>query len=254
MSTPAIDLMHAHASVRHYKPEPIPVDLVESIVSAGQRAATSSNLQAYSVIAVSQKTRLEELSSLAENQAFIREAPLCLVWCADLARLDQVCRLRGTQQVTKYMDNFIIAAVDAALAAQNSALAAESLGLGMCYIGAIRGHVRQVISLLGLPRLVFPLFGMSLGWPLKPGKPKPRLPLPAILHWECYNTDQEAQLNEYDATMRATGIYTGRQVAFPGRAADQADYGWLEHTARRVALAARTDLRQLLQEQGFGLE
>ncbi len=251
---PTVELIHHHASVRRYKPDPLPVSMIETIIQAAQRASTSSNLQLYSVIAVSDAAKRETLAALADNQGFIREAPVFLVWCADQARLDRVCQLRGTTQVTEYVDNFLTAAVDASLAAQNAALAAESLGLGMCYIGALRNNTRAVIDLLGLPRLVFPIFGMTLGWPAKEARLKPRLPLQALLHWEKYDPDQDASLHEYDQVMAATGIYTGRQAPFPGREGEMEDYGWLEHSARRAARTARTNLRAVLEEQGFPLK
>ncbi len=254
MENPTLQLIRRHASVRRYKPDPVPSAVIEAVVEAGQHASTSSNLQAYSVVAVTEPARREQLSALAANQAFVREAPVCLAWCADLARLDRACRLRGYDQVTEHVESFLVAAIDASLAAQNAMLAAESLGLGACYVGALRNHPQEVIDLLRLPRLVFPLFGMALGWPAKEARTKPRLPLRAVLHWEQYKVDQDEALAEYDRTMAGTGIYAGRQVAFPGREAEMKDYGWLEHSARRIAKAERTGLREVLERQGFALK
>jgi nitroreductase len=112
MGNPTLDLIHRHASIRHYKPDPVPASTIEAVVAAGQRASTSSNLQEYSVIAVTDAGRRDQLAALSSDQAFIREAPVCLVWCADLARLDRTCQLRGYTQVTEYTDNFITAVMD----------------------------------------------------------------------------------------------------------------------------------------------
>jgi nitroreductase len=254
METPTIALMHQHASVRQYKPDPVPTSMIEAVISAAQYASTSSNLQAYSVIAVSDPVKREKLSSLCGNQAFIREAPVFLAWCADLARLEQICHEQGTLQVTGYVENFLVPAIDAALAAQNAALAAESLGLGICYVGSIRNNPAEIIDLLGLPKLTFPITGMTVGWPSKPAHKRARLPLTAILHWEKYNSDQSTALQEYDRTMRETGVYVGRHISVPGRPDDLPDYGWLEHTARKVSRAERTGLRKVLEKQGFGFE
>jgi FMN reductase (NADPH) len=255
MENPTIELIHRHASVRHYKPDPISSSLVETIISAAQCASTSSNLQAYSVVAITDAEKRTQLSKLCSNQAHIREAPVFLAWCADLARLDHVCKIRGYTQVTEFAENFLIAAMDTSIAAQNAALAAESLGLGICYIGSIRNHPVEVIELLSLPKLIFPLTGMTLGWPEEPHKIKPRLPLQSVLHWESYNpVAEEDNLKTYDATMIATGIYNGRQVPIPGKPEEMEDYGWIEHTARRVSLAGRTELRPTLEKQGFGLK
>ncbi|MCS7011612.1 MAG: nitroreductase family protein, partial [Anaerolineales bacterium] len=249
-----LEVIHRHASVRRYKPDPVPLPLIETIVQAAQRASTSSNLQTYSVVAVTEAAKRQRLAELCGNQGFIAEAPVFLAWLADLARLERVCELRGYRQETGYLENFLVAAIDAAIAAQNAALAAESLGLGMCYIGAIRNEPEAVIELLGLPRLTFPITGMTLGWPAKEARLKPRLPLPAILHWESYNLDQDAALLDYDQTMAATGIYEKRQIAYPGKPPEMEGYGWLEHSARRASLPARTGLRAVLEKQGFGLK
>ncbi len=251
---PVLAQIHQHASVRRYKPDPVPRDWVEAIVAAGQRAATSSNLQAYSVVAVTDAAVRREAAHWCGDQAHIAEAPVFLVWCADLSRLERVCELRGMQQVTDYVENFLVAVVDTALAMQNAALAAESLGLGTCYIGGIRNHPREIIRLLGLPRLTFPIAGMTLGFPAVRPEPRPRLPLRAVLHWERYDRAHEDEaLREYDRVMAATGIYDRRQIPVPGKPDQLEDYGWLEHTARRISQPTRTHLRDVLREQGFAL-
>jgi len=254
MTTPTIDQIYRHASVRSYKPDPVPVPMVEAIVSAGQRASTSSNLQAYSVLAVVDADRRARLAELCGQQEHVAQAPVFLAWCADLSRLDRVCHMRGYEQEARYVESFLVAASDAAIAMQTAALAAESLGLGMCYIGAIRNHPQKVIDLLELPRLVFPISGMTLGWSAVEPFIRPRLPLNAILHWERYDTSDEPQaLAMYDRSMIETGIYEGRQVPVPGNDSEMEDYGWTEHSARRAAKAVRIELRQVLARQGFEL-
>lgn len=254
MSTATIEQIYRHFSVRQYKPDPLSPQLVEAIVAAGQRASTSSNLQTYSVVAVTEAAKIDKLSELCANQAFIRQAPVFLAWCADLSRLERVCQRRGYQQVSEHVESFLVAAVDAALAMQNAALAAESLGLGICYIGSIRNHPLEVIQLLELPRLVFPICGMILGWPAVEPFIRPRLPLRAVLHWEKYDPSEEpAALTEYDQAMVETGIYQGRQVPVPGVEGEIEDYGWQEHSARRVSRPVRTNLQGELEQQGFRL-
>jgi len=252
MTTPTIDLIHKHGSVRKYKPDLVPREMVETIVAAGQRASTSSNLQMFSVVAVSEPEKRARLQELCGGQKHISQAPIFLAWCADLSRLDRVCELQGYQQETGYVENFLLAATDVAIASQNAALAAESLSLGICYIGSLRINPRQVMDLLQTPRLVFPIFGMTLGWPLHPPRVRPRLPLGAVLHWEQYNQEDQAYLYQYDQEMIDTGIYEGRQVN--GNGDDQPDYGWMEHSARRVSQSLRPELREVLAEMGFLLK
>ena len=254
MTTPTIDLMHCHGSVRKYKADPVPAKLLETIVGAAQRGSTSSNLQVVSVVAVTNPTKRQRLAEIC-GQEHVAQAPVVLVWCADLRRLDQACELRGYSQVTEYVENFLVCVLDVGIAAQNGSLAAESLGLGMCYLGSIRNNPQGVIDLLTLPRLVFPVVGMALGWPAAPPPVRPRLPVSAVLFWEAYDqASQDASLHEYDRTMIATGVYQGRQVPVPGKPGTVEEYGWLEHSARRVSQALRTDLRNVLKRQGFPLE
>lgn len=251
-SNPVLDLMRRHATARHYRPDPIAPETLETIIDCAQRAATSSNLQAYAVIAVSEANRRAELATLCGDQAQVREAPLFLVWCADLSRIDRATVLRGHRHQHDHVESFLIATIDATLASQNAALAAESLGLGVCYIGGLRNNTRAVIRMFDLPRLMFPLFGMTLGVPIRPPQPRPRLPLRAVLHHERYSAvGQDEVLRDYDQTMIATGIYDGRQVPVPGHPETLEAYGWTEHTARRVSRPARMDLKAVLEEQGF---
>ena len=95
---------------------------------------------------------------------------------------------------------------------------------------------------------------MTLGWPALTPKQKPRLPTSAILHWESYDcSEEEEALLEYDRAMVETGIYHGRQVPVPDVEGEMEDYGWMEHSARRVSQPTRTGLRQVLRQQGFEL-
>ena len=254
MSTSTIELIHRHGSVRHYRPDPVPTEMVETLVAAAQRSSTSSNLQMMSVVAVTDADKRKRLAELCGNQSHIAEAPVFMAWCADLNRLERVCQLRGYKQVAEYVENFLLATVDTAIASQTAALAAESLGLGICYIGSIRNNPRAVIELLALPHLVFPVTGMTVGWPAAAPRLRPRLATEAVLYWETYNRDQDPALRDYDRAMIETGIYEGRQVPVPGQPEQVEDYGWLEHSARRVSQPTRTFLRAVLMEQGFELK
>jgi FMN reductase (NADPH) len=252
-TNPTLDLLHRHGSVRTYLADPVSPAMVEQIVHAAQRASTSSNLQVVSVVAVADSATRSRLSEIS-GQTHVAQAPVVLVWCADLRRLDRACRLRGRTQVTDYVENFLTCVLDAGIAAQNAAVAAESFGLGVCYLGSIRNDVRAVIELLALPRLVFPVVGMALGWPAVPPASRPRLAVSAVLSWDRYAETSDAALLEYDRTMAATDVYQRRQVPVPGKPGQLEAYGWLEHCARRAEQPLRTELRAALKQQGFGLE
>jgi len=255
MTTPMIELINNHVSVRSYRSDPVPAETVERIVASGQHSSTSANLQMTSVVAVTDPAKRRRLAELCgANQQHINEAPVFLAWCADLSRLDRACELRHYKQINEYVENFLMAAVDATIASQTAALAAESLGLGICYIGSIRNNPREIIALLALPRLVFPITGMTVGWPAAKPRIRPRLPTSAMLHWETYHQNQDQALHDYDRKMIETGIYKGRQVPVPGKPDEMEDYGWLEESARRVSQPHRTNLRHVLRDQGFDLK
>ena len=255
MSTPTIEQIYQHRSIRAYKSDPIPKSMIEEIVAAGQRASTSSNLQMFSVVVVTDQQKRNQLATYCGDQAHIRQAPVFIAWCADLNRLSRVCALRGHDHAYEYVENFLVSAVDVALLMQTATLAAESLGLGMCYIGAIRNQPADVIKLLELPRLVMPISGMTLGWPDDDPIIKPRLSTEAIIHWETYDSSrEEPMLRHYDHVMAETGIYDGRQVPVPGSPDEMEAYGWMEHSARRVSQQSRKGLRDVLEQKEFLLK
>ena len=253
MTSSTIELIHKHGSVRDYKPDPVSRETIETIVAAGQRASTSSNLQMYSVIATTDQAKRTRLMSLCGGQKHVGSAPAFLAWCADLSRLTRACDMQGYTNEAGYMENLLLAVVDVSLMMQNTALAAESLGLGICYIGAIRNNPQDVIDLLSLPKQVFPICGMTLGWPVESPSIRPRLPLEAVLHWDTYNANDEEYLRAYDQDMIATAIYKGRQVS-GGEDQPETVYGWTEHSARRASQVIRPHLREILLNAGFEMK
>lgn len=265
-----LDHLASHVSVRRYSQEPVPADDVRRVIQSAQRAATSSNLQLWSVV-VSDGAERARIAELCGNQRHVAEAPLFLTWCADRSRLDRVSAARGYDQVTDLTESFLVAAIDAAIAAQNAAVAAEALGYGICYIGGLRNNPDLIAEMLGLPPLVMPVFGMTLGRPAETAldgvgvAAKPRLETEVVLHWGRYRTDEAsreaeaAAIARYDEVMRATGIYDGRQVADPRTEATTAEvarelYGWSEHSARRAATRSRERLRSIIGDRGFPLK
>ena len=139
----ALDTIMTHRSVRTYRDQPLPPGYLELTIAAAQSAATTSNLQAWSVIAVEDPARKARLAKFAADQRHIVEAPLLLVFVADLARLRSISADLGHPGTgLDYIEAFIFAIADASFAAQNTIVAAESLGLGGCYIGAMRNHPR----------------------------------------------------------------------------------------------------------------
>jgi nitroreductase len=247
-----LDVLFSHRSVRAYLSDPLPEGTLEILVTAAQSAASSSNLQAWSVVAVEDKDRKARLAALANNQKHILQAPLFLIWLLDLGRLDALAKERGTTaEALSYIESFLLGAIDASLAAQNAVVALESLGLGGVYIGAIRNKPIDVAKELALPPHVFPLFGLVVGHPdpAVTTDVKPRLPQQAVLFRERYvwGEAQRAAIETYDARIKSFQ----REQTMPVQ-------DWSEQALKRVkdapALHGRDRLRDALTTLGFGLK
>jgi nitroreductase len=240
-----------HRSVRAFLPDRrLPPGTLETLIAASSSASTSSNLQTWSVVSVEEPERKARLSVLAANQKFIRDAPLLLVWLADLSRLDRVGKAHGKEMVgIHYLEAFILGLVDAALAAQNAVTAAESLGLGCVYIGAMRNKPAEVAAELGLPPNVMAVFGLSVGYPDPAVRTeiKPRLPLGLVLHRETYGAPAEAEdVARYDAALAEFSRRSG-----------MGDTAWTPRVLTRIGttkgLTGRDKMREVLTAMGFGL-
>ena len=201
----AINLLLSHKSVRSYKPDLLPDGTLETLLAAAQSAATSSNLQLWSLVAITDPDKKRELAKVAGNQKHIEQCPLFLVWLADLSRNQRMGEEEGVEmEVMPFVETFLVAAIDAALAAQNAVIAAESLQLSTVYIGAMRNNPEKVAELLQLPSEVFGVFGLCVGYASSDIKAevKPRLPQAAIAFNEVYGNPDEQKLRiNYDNEM-----------------------------------------------------
>ena len=246
---PVVRHILQHRSVRAFRDAALPSHTLETLVAAAQSAATSSNLQAWSVVAVNDPARRARFAEWCGQQPHIVRCPLFLVWLADLARLTRIAEGRGLPAAAlDYTEMFVLGVIDAALAAQNAVLAAEALGLGTVYIGAVRNRPLEVAAELQLPPRGFPVFGLCVGWPdeAEAAAVKPRLPQAAVLHHETYHDDADA-VARYNQAM--AHFYAAQQMRVRG--------DWSEHSARRVAgpetLSGRDVLRAAIEQRGFPL-
>ena len=236
-------MQQRHRSIRKFTDEPVSDEMVADIVRTGLSAATSSNLQGTTVIRVRNPETRAAIATLAGGQSYVETAGAFMVWCADLHRSAMACDLAGGEFQPGVTEHFVIATVDCALAAQNAVVAAESLGLGICYIGGIRNDPAQVTELLDLPEQVFPLFGLCLGWPDQDPALKPRLPLSVTLKEERYDDSTDpAGIAEYDETMRSY---------YHERTGGKIDRVWSEDMSALLGKESRPHMRGYLEGQGF---
>jgi nitroreductase len=241
----------SHRSVRGFKSDPLPEGTLETIVAAAQSAATSSNMQTWSVVAVNNPATRSEFARIANNQKHIEQCPIFLAFIADVSRLDRVAQAnKQTFEGTVYLETFLVAAIDAALAAQNAVVAAESLGLATVYIGAMRNDVTAVAKLLGLPPNAMCVFGLCIGKAADgvTNQVKPRLAQGTVLHRERYSTENEAAIRaQYDI-----------ELARFSKQHEMGEYTWTDRVINRVsklkAMSGRDKMRAAIEALGFPLK
>lgn len=238
-----IDLLLSHRSIRKFKEDTVEQATVDKIVSCGQAAATSSNVQAVTVIQVHDTQKREKLASFAGGQPYVESAGAFLVYCADMNRPKIACEKQDGDFAPGMTEHFIIATVDVALAAQNAVVAAESLGLGICYIGGLRNKPSEVSELLNLPDHVYPVFGLCLGYPAQDPEVKPRMPLGAVLMHDNYDESVfDSKITEYDATV---------QQYYKSRTGGNKDSTWSQEMKALVGKESRPHMNGFLKERGF---
>lgn len=240
-----LQLLSSHRSIRSFADGELDDETVRAIVRCAQAAATSSNVQATTVIRVRNPATRQRIAEVAGGQQHVVHCGAFLVFCADVRRAGLACTAQGGTPTPGMTEQFIIATVDVALAAQNAVIAAESLGLGICYIGAVRNDPQTVSDLLELPDHVYPVFGLCIGVPAQDPEVKPRLPLDAVLMEEVYRDDDApAHIEAYDETMR--GYYRSRSGGTK-------ESCWSEEMAALVGTERRPHMRAFLAERGFEL-
>lgn len=240
-----VSTLLSHRSVRRYAEEAIDDDTISVLIAAAQSAATSSNLQCWSVISVQEPERRNAITEAAGNQKQVLNAPLFLVFLADIHRIREYAKVHGIDpDGVDTVEMFTVGVVDATLAAERLVCAAESLGYGICYIGGIRNHPHRVKELLNLPENTFAVFGLCVGRPAESARAdiKPRLRQDQVWFRETYSESLDSQ--EYDERMNEFFSAQGMENSVP----------WSAKSGQRACiqgLSGRETLLEFLQQQGF---
>ncbi len=238
-----IELLKSHRSIRKFTQEKIDQAVIEELIIAGQSASTSSFIQACTVIQVNDATKRRDIAHFAGDQAYIEQAAVFLVFCADMKRHQLACALHDAEMQSGFTEQFITATVDCALFAQNVVTGAESLGLGTVYIGGIRNRIAEVSETLELPDLVYPVFGLCLGYPAQSPETKPRLPLPVVLKQDVYNDQNDAEtMQDYDEQVSAY---------YQSRTGGKKSMTWTGQIAGMLEKESRPHMREFLLRKGF---
>ncbi len=155
-TNPVIESLVRHRSIRDYRSNPVADSDLQAILHAAERASTSGNMQTYSIIVTKDAKRRAQLWEYHYEQDMINQAPVLLTFCADWNRMIRWCELSDADPGYDNFLSLLVAAADALIAAQNAVVAAESLNLGICYMGTTLCNPLKLIEFFELPRYVFP--------------------------------------------------------------------------------------------------
>ena len=233
--TETIKLMKAHTSVRRFKEQEISQADLEEILTAGQMASSWKNFQSYSVILVRSQEKKDALYELVPQEA-IRQSAAFLLFVSDLNRAEKGASLHTDTFQPQGAEGLLITSVDAALAGQNTLLAAESLGYGGVIIGLVRYKSEEVAELFNLPDYTYPVFGIALGVPNQQHAVKPRLPLNQVVFEEEYQEQPVAAILDYD---KVQADYAGAR----------ATTSWSQRLAEQFGQAEPSSTRKNLEQK-----
>ena len=197
MENPTLNSIFQHRSIRKFKARKVPRKLINLIVEAGQRAPTACGMQTYSFVSITEPNVREMLFKVIGRQKCMEQAPTWIVICADMARQHQLFKTLKVKTDFGPLGKLIPSVIDAALAAENMMLAAESLGLGAVFIGSIWDVMKKVAAILQVPKDVLPMLLLCIGYPDEMPPRRPRWPLKAVLHENRYIMPSRKLMEQY---------------------------------------------------------
>ena len=250
-----INTIVSRASIRKFLIKKIPKELLTLLITAAQSAPSKSNLQQYSILVIQNKSIKKEISNLIGNTKWALTAPVFLLFLADIRRNIKITNHKGYNHKNNNVDTFMNGVIDAALSMQSMICASESIGLGVCPISMIRNIIEEVKTLCKLPKGVFPIAGLAIGWPDEKSPVSLRLPQDIVTHFNTYNEKNLIdKINEYDERVfKVAPIEESKQrhVDIYGVAKKGT---WSENISRQLSVAERKDFKKWLNSNGFNLE
>ncbi len=180
------EFLNNRRTIRNYSEKKIENTLIEKMLEAAAQASNTGNMQTYSVVVTTDDEIKKQLAPAHFNQPMVTQAPVVLTFCADFNRFSQWCKQRNAEPGYANFQSFVAAAIDALIFAQTFAVAAETAGLGICYLGTTTYNAQEIIETLQLPQLVVPVTTITLGYPGSTPPVTDRLPLQSVVHYERY--------------------------------------------------------------------
>lgn len=191
-----MEILNQHVTIRKFKNKQIESSVLNSIIYSGTKASTTGNMQLYSVIVSDTDEEKERLIPLHFNQGVVRSAPMLLTFIADINRFSKWCTMNYASPGYDNFLSFFTAAIDALIFAQNVCIAAENYGLGICYLGTTTYNAKEIIQVLELPKLTFPVTTVAIGFPDESPELTDRIPLEGIIHKGKYADYSNQEINE----------------------------------------------------------
>ena len=241
-----------HRTHRRFSDRPVSDALLDILLAAAFSAPGKSDLQQASVVKVRDPNRRRAVADLIPSMPWIGTCPVFMIFLGDSRRIRRICEMRGKPFANDHLDAFLNAAVDCGLVLMNFIRAAEAVGLGCCPISVVRNHIDAIAEIVELPDHVFPVAGMTLGYPAAEGYISLRLPASVNIHVDRYDdSNLAAEIDAYDR--RRDGRYTiPREKQRDVEAYGYAEfYGWSEDKARQVSRTERDQLAAYLIRKGF---
>ncbi len=190
-----LDFLNSRKTIRKYLQKDVDDALITELLEAAFRASTTGNMQLYSIVVTRDEHQKERLSPTHFNQPTFKNAPVSLTFCADFNRFNKWCEQRNAQPGYDNFLSFLTAAIDALLVAQTFCIAAESKGLGICYLGTVTYNAKKIAEILDLPKFVVPVATITLGYPDENSVQTDRLPVEGLIHSETYKDYSNEAIN-----------------------------------------------------------
>ncbi len=237
---------------RRFKPEPVPVAIVDTLCALALSSPTKSDLQQRDILIVEDAAKRARINELLSEQDWLPAAPNFLIFLGNNRRQRQIHAWRDRPFVNDHLDAFFNTGVDAAIALSAFILAANAVGIGCCPISTIRNRAQDVSDLFDMPDHVYPVAALGFGYPAGETHISARLPLSATVHRDRFDDSAiEADVNAYDRRRHA--IFPYRKQRDVARFGEQEFYGWSEDKARQYSNPERQDFGAFVRRKGFNL-
>ena len=253
--SPLFETILSRGSIRKFSKKNISEELLSLLLMAAQSAPSKSNLQQYSILIIKNDIIKNKIGNIIGKTKWALEAPLFFLFLADIRRNIKITNDRGYTHKNNNLDTFMNSVIDAALSMQSMITASESIGLGVCPISMIRNIIDEVKNICELPKGVFPIAGLAMGWPTEKPRVSYRLPQEVVIHHDIYDDKNLIdKIEEYDERVYRVAPILADQQRHVDRYGVSEKGTWSENISRQLSIPERANFKDWLKANGFNLE